>query len=195
MPRLTIVTLACALLVSVGCGTKSAKNDNPAPRSASGQPPADATPVKVLPKPDNGAPLAVEFLDWVGDLPHRGVELQVYNHAEVTIVGMTFVLRYYDDSGKLLLIKEGTSLENDNDFGTVVGDAFHCEPARNLKVRLDSKILAVPEAATRAEVLVSKVYQADPESGLIVGLWTQDNFTEWPGDPTPTPGIEEPSML
>ena len=105
----------------------------------------DSATAKVLPRSDNGAPVAVEFVEWTGDPARRGIELLIYNHAAVTTVGYTFVFHYYDDSDELLLIKEGTSLENDNDFGTVVGDEFHCEPGRNLTISIDPKVLVVPE--------------------------------------------------
>lgn len=198
MPTLARLSIASVLAAIVGCGSSSEGAPVRAEASADEQATstkAGAAPVAALPEASNGAPVSVEFVEWIGEGVGRGARLRVYNHGEVSTAGLTFVLRYYDSEGELSLVKEGTSLENDNDFGTVVGEDYGCLPKRDLTLAVDGKILAVPPAATRAEVLVSKVYRTDPDSGMILGLWTQDNFTEWPGEPPPSHSDRDQAAL
>ncbi|KIG18530.1 hypothetical protein DB30_00215 [Enhygromyxa salina] len=157
---------ALALTVPLGCGKKEAPK---------------AEEVEVLPEASNGSPLAVELVEFIGEGEERGLKVRLYNHGDKTAAGAMLLFRYYDASDKLLLVKPGTPFEKDNDFTSVSGGKYKCEPKQNNTFELDGRMLAVPADATRVEILASRVDTIAADGKTIEDWWSQENFAEWPG--------------
>ncbi|NVB40524.1 hypothetical protein G6O69_21970 [Pseudenhygromyxa sp. WMMC2535] len=153
----TLVLFACK-----GEASKDAKAD------------AKAEPLPIPPKPSNGAPVAAEFVKFVGEGEGRGVELHLYNFDDKPALGYVVLARYYAGD-ELLEVKAGTPFASDSDFTSLAGAKYECEPKAHATVELDGRALSVPATATRAEVLVSKVDTTGGET-----LWSQENWSEWP---------------
>lgn len=168
LARFSIIALALTLplTMSVGCGKKDEA--------------AKAEEVKVLPEASNGSPIAVELVEFVGEGAERGLKIRLYNHGDKTAAGMMLLFHYYDASDKLLIVKPGTPFEKDNDFTSVSGGSYKCEPKKNTTFELDGRMLAVPAEATRVDVIASRVDALGADGNTIEDWWSQENFTEWP---------------
>jgi hypothetical protein len=157
---------ALALTIPLGCGKQ--------------EDPPKAEEIKVLPEAQNGSPIAVELVEFIGEGAERGLKVRLYNHGDKTGAGMMLLFRYYDASDKLLIVKPGTPFEKDSDFTSVSGGKYSCEPKKNATFELDGRMLAVPAEATRVEVLATKVDALAADGKTIEDWWSQENFSEWP---------------
>ena len=162
------IIAALALTIPLGCGKK--------------EEPPKVEEVKVLPEASNGSPVAVELVEFVGEGEERGLKIRLYNHGDKTAAGMMLLFRYYDASDKLLVVKPGTPFEKDNDFTSVSGGKYKCEPKKNASFELDGRMLAVPADAARVEILASRVDALAADGKAIEDWWSQEQFSEWPAD-------------
>lgn len=158
--------VALALAVPLACGKKEEDKK--------------AEEVKELPEASNGSPLSVELVEFVGEGEERGLKVRLYNHGDKTAAGAMLLFRYYDAGDKLLKVKPGTPFEKDNDFTSVSGGRYKCEPKKNATFELDGRMLAVPADATRVEILASKVDAIAADGKTIEDWWSQENFADWP---------------
>lgn len=168
LPRLSLVALLSFVPLTAVLGCK-----DEAPEKKEEE-------VKVLPEASNGSPISVELVEFIGEGEERGMKVRLYNKGDKTAAGLMILFRYYDGSDKLLKVKEGTPFESDSDFTSVSGGRYKCEPKKNATFELDGKMLAVPAAATRVELLASKVQAIAADGKTIEDWWSQENFSEWP---------------
>ena len=171
MHRLARLALTAVLLAAVpsvaGCGKDKAADEK-------------EEEVEVIPQAATGSPVAVKLVEFVGEGEERGMKLELYNHGDKTAAGMTLLFRYYDASDKLLKVKEGTPFEKEHDFTSVSGGRYKVAAKKNASVELEGMMVSVPAAATRVEVLASKVDALAADGKTIEDWWSQDSFTEWP---------------
>ena len=136
--------------------------------------------VKVIEQAANGSPVAAELVEFIGEGEGRGMKVRLYNHGDKTAAAMSLLFRYYDGDDKLLKVKEGTPFEKDTDFTSVSGRSYKCKPKKNATIELEGMIVSVPAAATRAEIITTKVSSLADDGMKIEDWWSQDNFNEWP---------------
>ena len=171
MHKLARVTLTAALLVTVpavtGCGGDKGGDKK-------------EEEVEVIPQAANGSPVAIKHVEFIGEGEGRGMKIKLYNHGDKTAAGMTLLFRYYDGDDKLLKVKEGTPFEKDSDFTSVSGGRYKVEPKKNAKFEIEGMMVAVPAAATRVEVITSKVDAIAADGNTIEDWWSQENWADWP---------------
>jgi hypothetical protein len=160
-----LVFAGLALSVPVGCKDKEA--DKPAE-------------VKVLAAPSNGSPVAVEFVEFIGDGEGRGMEMLLYNTGDKPAVAYHLLFRYYDANDKLLKVKPGTPFEGDTDFTSMSGNRYKCEPKQNATLKIEGDFVAVPADAVRAEAYASMVRTLAADDMTIEDWFSQENFGDWP---------------
>ena len=168
MKRLFQITLLLALPLALPLGCKGDTEEKAEEK------------IEALPEASNGSPVSAKFVEFIGEGEERGVKVLVYNNGDKTAAGMTILLRYYDASDKLLKVKEGTPFEKDNDFTSVSGGKYKVKPNKNGRFELDGRMLGVPAAATRAEILISKADALGGDGSSIEDWWSQENFSDWP---------------
>lgn len=156
-----IVFTMCALLA---CAAVACKGDS-----------LDA--VEEIAAPSSGSPIAVKFIGFEGEGEGRGVKIKLYNHGDKKAFNYTFLLRYYDGD-EALKIDTGPQAGRDLEFTSLGGHRHVCGAKANADIELSGRMLDVPKAATRAEVVVSKVQAIDGET--VEDWWSQDDWMEWP---------------
>jgi hypothetical protein len=167
LPKL-IIAAGLALSLPIGCKDK----DKDAKQEVE---------VKTLAAPAHGSPVAAEFVKFIGEGEERGMEVLLYNTGDKTAAGYFLLARYYDADDKLLMVKPGTPFEKDTDFTSMSGGRYKCEPKHNTTLTIEGDFLAIPAAATRAEVLITRVDAIGEDGMAIENWWSQDHFNEWPG--------------
>jgi hypothetical protein len=162
-----LVIAGLTLCAPLGCKDKD--GDSPA-----------AEEVKVLEAPANGSPVAAQFVKFTGEGDERGMEVLLYNTGDKTAASYILLFRYFDADDNILKVKPGTPFEKDSDFTSMSGGKYKCEPSKNKTLQVDHEIVAVPAAAVRAEILLSKVGAIASDGKAIEDWWSQENFSEWP---------------
>jgi hypothetical protein len=173
--RILLVFAACLILAA--CGNKS--DDAGGGDKTGGGDEAEVA------RPTNGSPVGATFVKFIDGRDGRGVQARLHNFGDKPAAGYVILARYYDDQGALLKVKPGTAFEEDHDFTSLSGNKYRCDPGKDCT--LDIEMLSAPEAATRAELVISKVDTAD---GMKIENWWQQEggWSEWPADGEPAAG-------
>lgn len=167
----SLALAACLALPLAACKDKGGDKAEAGEQAAAQEIPA---------KPKNGAAVAAEFTEFIGEGEERGVKVHLYNFGDKTAASYSLLLRYYDKDDELLKVKPGTPFEKDTDFTSLSGKRYMVEPKAHANIELDGRMLAVPADAARAELLVSKLGALADDGKTIEDWWSQDNWSEWP---------------
>jgi len=153
-----LLALPLALTPSLGCKKSDDKGDK-------------EEKVEVLPEANNGSPVAAKFVEFIGEGDERGMKVLVYNHGEETAAGMTMTFYYFDGDDKPLKVKEGTAFEGDSDFTSVSGGRYKVKPKKNGNYDIEGMMVAVPAAAERVEIEVTRVDKIGADGNAIEPWW------------------------
>lgn len=161
--QIRIVASLLAIAVVVGCGKGG--DGGPAPE-----------------RPFTGAPVAFEV---VGVNPD-GLDVKVYNFSDKPIAQYSIYMKYFDASGKAIIVRPGGAFEKDYDFWSMSGRNFKVEPKSWASFKLDH--LEVPKGAVKAEVIARSVTAIGPDGNKFEEdpLWELEGM-DWPTPPAGAP--------
>lgn len=124
----------------------------------------------------NGSPVAAEFLGFTGEGEDRQNKVHLQNFGDKKAGGYTVLMKYFDESGNVIVLKKGTAFEKEHDFTGLSGNKYSVEAKSHATIEV-AGMVAPPDNAKTAKIVLTRVDAIS--EGKIVPWWKSET-SGWP---------------